>query len=304
VSAPRIVEFTSAGVVLRGYLYEHHPDPTLPRAAVVMTHGFSATATGMVADRYAEVLHGAGLNILLFDGPSLGMSDGKPRRVLNRWAQLRAYRDALGFMAGLPTVDAARLGVWGDSLSGGSALGVGAFDGRVKAVVVQVPACGSELPREDPGGELFATLRGIYLGDQLPGVRDRQGPMAVVSPAPGSIPSLLEPITAFRWFIDYGARHGTGWDNRATVETSDTPIAYHPGICAPHLHGASFWTIAIDDEMPGAETPISRRAFESAPEPKELLLVEGGHFGMLYHPSELFDVVSAAQADFLGRHLA
>ena len=52
------------------------------------------------------------------------------------------------------------------------------------------------------------------------------------------------------------------------------------------------------------ETPIARAAFESAPDPKELLLVEGGHFGLLYHPSPLFDRVSAAQADFLARHLA
>ena len=303
MTAPRVVEFESAGVVLRGHLYEHNDGPDR-RPAVVMTHGFSATATGMVADRYAEVLHGAGLNVLLFDGPSLGMSDGEPRRILNRWTQLRAFRDALGFVAGLPSVDASRLAVWGDSMSGGSAIGVAAFDDRVRALVVQVPACGQALPPDDSGGVAFATLRGIYLGDVLPGVRDREGPLPVVSPDPQSVPCLLEPITAFRWFIDYGGRHGTGWDNRATVEIPDTPVAYQAGLCAPHLAAASLWVIATDDEMPGAETPIARHAFESAPEPRELLLVEGGHFGLLYHPSALFDRIGAAQASFLLRHLA
>ncbi len=304
MSGPRIVEFESAGVVLRGYLYEHRGGPASGRAAVVMTHGFSATATGMVADRYAEVLHGAGVNVLLFDGPSLGMSDGEPRRVLNRWTQLRAYRDALDFVGSMPSVDASRLGVWGDSMSGASAVGVAAFDGRVRAVVVQVPACGSALPPEDPDGAAFEALRAHYQAPALPPVRDREGPKAVVSPDPVSMPSLLRPITAFRWFIDYGARHGTGWENLATLETADTTVDYHALLCAPHLRASSLWIIATDDEMHGAETPIARAAFESAPDPKELLLVEGGHFGLLYHPSPLFDRVGAAQADFLARHLA
>jgi hypothetical protein len=127
--------------------------------------------------------------------------------------------------------------------------------------------------------------------------------LPVVSPDPHTVPCLLEPITAFRWFIDYGARHGTGWDNRATVEIADTPVAYQAGLCAPHLRAASLWVIATNDEMPGAETPVARAAFDCASGEKELLRVDGGHFGLLYHPSALFDLVSSAQAAFLVRHL-
>jgi uncharacterized protein len=302
--ASRIVEFPSAGTVLRGYLYEHASGPmAAARPTVVMTHGFSATATGMVADRYAEVFHEAGLTVLLFDGPSLGMSEGEPRLVLNRWTQLRSYRDALDFATTLPSVDATRLAVWGDSMSGGSAIGVAAFDDRVRAMVVQVPACGSRLPPDDPDGAAFATLRDIYRRDALPGVRGQHGPMAVVSPDLLTVPALLEPITAFRWFLDYGARPGTGWQNRATLEVPDTPVAYQAGLCAPHLHAASLWVVARDDEMPGAETDVARHAFETAPEPRQLLLIEGGHFGLLYHPGPLFDRVSTAQAEFLAQHL-
>ena len=81
----------------------------------------------------------------------------------------------------------------------------------------------------------------------------------------------------------------------------------------------SDWEIYDEDEYlrgfgePGLDVSTSqleqlRRgwtvAFDSAPDPKELLLVEGGHFGLIYHPSPLFDQASAAQADFLARHLA
>lgn len=300
-SADRPVEFPSQGATIRGRLYEH--DAT-PRSTVVMTHGFTATITGMVADRYAEVLHAAGLNVLLFDHRGFGLSGGEPRRVLNRWVQARGYRDALDFITTLPTVDASRLAIWGDSMSGSVALGVAAFDERVRAVVVQVPACGSDPPPADPDGTGFRALHHTFLhGDVESHPQETRGPMAVVSPDQIGSPSLLEPITAFRWFIDYGARPGTGWQNSATYVVPDTPVPYHAGLCAPHMHGASLWVIATDDEMPGAEPGVARMAFDAAPQPKELLEIEGGHFGLLYHPSQLFDQVSAAQADFLLRHL-
>ncbi|HET8776233.1 MAG TPA: acetylxylan esterase [Candidatus Limnocylindria bacterium] len=301
---PRVVEFHSGGLLLRGYLYDQ-PSVSVPisRPAVVMTHGFSATATGMVADRYAQVIHAAGLTVLLFDGPCLGMSDGEPRGTLNRWTQLRAYRDALDFVAALPSVDASRLAVWGDSMSGATAIGVAAFDDRVRAVAVQVPACGRTLPPDDPDGAAFAMLRDIYHSDTLPAVRDRRGPMAVVSPDPSTMPSLLEPITAFRWFIDYGGHAGTGWQNQATLEVPDTPVVFHAGLCAPHLASASLWVVAEDDEMPGAASDVSLDAFGTAPEPKQLLLIEGGHFGLLYDHSSTFERASTAQAEFLARHV-
>lgn len=301
-SAHRLVEFPSQGATLRGRLYEHGAGT--PEPIVVMTHGFSATITGMVADRYAEVLHAAGLNVLLFDHRSFGLSGGEPRQVLNRWIQARGYRDALDFVSALPEVDASRVALWGDSLSGSMALGVAAFDERVRAVVVQVPACGSEPPPADPDGSSFRALRDTFLGADVEShPKETIGPMPVVSPDQIGSPSLLTPITAFRWFIDYGGRPGTNWQNWTIRVVADTPVPYHAGLCAPHLHGASLWVIAGDDEMPGAEPHVARMAFDAAPQPKELLEVEGGHFGLLYHPSPLFDQVSAAQADFLLRHL-
>jgi hypothetical protein len=36
---------------------------------------------------------------------------------------------------------------------------------------------------------------------------------------------------------------------------------------------------------------------------KELIEIDGGHFGLLYYPGELFDKASKAQCDFLKQHL-
>ncbi len=298
---PGRVEFPSGDALLRGLFYEH-PESTL-RPVIVMAHGFSATITGMVADRYAEVLHAAGVNVLLFDHRGFGLSGGEPRLVLNRWLQMRGYHDALDFVAGLPSVDSSRMAIWGDSMSASVAIAVAAFDERVAALVAQVPACGREAP-PPPSDSAFAALLDLHRnGAPAAGDAERIGPMAVVSHDQVMAPSLLTPVTAFRWFIDYGARPGTGWQNEATLELPATPVPFHAGLCAPYIRGASFWVIADDDEMPGADPPVARTVFDRAPQPKELLRIDGGHFGLLYHPSELFDRVSAAQAEFVVRRL-
>ena len=294
-------EFSSQGAILRGRLYLHAGPPG---PIVLMTHGYSATISGMVADRYAEVIHAAGLNVLLFDHRGFGVSDG-PRHLINRWIQSREYSDAIDFVISRPEVDATRIAIWGDSLSGSAAIGAAAFDERVRALVVQVPACGSESPPPDPDGSLFGALRDAFFRADVESKPEQTiGPMAVVSADQDRAPSLLSPITAFRWFTDYGGRPGTDWANEATHVVADTPVPYHAALCAPHLRGASMWVIARDDEMPGAEPAVAHLAFDAAPQPKNLLEIEGGHFGLLYHPSPLFDRVSAVEAIFLAEHLA
>lgn len=302
VTAHRPVEFPSQGATLRGQFYVPGGRPS--GSTVIMAHGFSATMTGMVADRYAEAFQAAGLSVLLFDHRGFGRSGGEPRQTVDRYVQAHGYRDALDFAVAQPEVDPARIAIWGDSNSASTAIGVAAFDPRVAALVVQVPACGSEPAPDDPDGARFAALRRRFEEAEIesePG--ETIGPMPVVSADQLRSPSLLTPITAFRWFIDYGGRAGTGWANVASVVMPATSVPYHAGLCAPHLHGPSLWVIAPDDEMPGAEPPVARQVFDTAPPPKELLEIEGGHFGLLYHPSPLFDQVSAAEAEFLVRYL-
>ena len=61
--------------------------------------------------------------------------------------------------------------------------------------------------------------------------------------------------------------------------------------------------IAIEDEMPGANSEVARMVFGRAPEPKEKIDIGGGHFGLLYYPSELFEQASHAQQELLIRYL-
>ena len=302
VPAVETVEFASQGTVLRGRLY-HGPGPR-PSACVVMTHGTSATI-GMVTDRYAEVFHDAGLAVLLYDHHGFGASGGEPRQEINPWIQARGYRDALTHLCAHPGIDPSRIALWGDSYSAGHALIVGAVDPRPAAVVVQVPALGAAPPPPDPGGELFAALAATLEDGDVRGTPETTtGPLPVVSPDQLGAPSLLTPVSAFRWFIEYGGRHGTGWQNRATRAIPPTPAPYHAGLATPHLRKPLLAMIAPEDEMPHADPAVTRAAVDAVPAGAEVVEIEGGHFGLLWHPGALFDRAVAIQRDFLLRVLA
>lgn len=299
----RMISFPSQDTTLRGKLHLPEGSPP-PFPIVIMAHGFSATINGMVADRYADVFCKAGFAVLLYDHYSFGISGGEPRQQINSWVQAQGYSDAIDFVTGLREIDSKRIAIWGDSISGGEVIIVGAVDERVNVVIAQVPACGAASPPEDRTGALLREVRESMHLDHLRAVPNMTlGPMPVVSPDQIGTPSLLTPLTAFRWFIDYGGKYGTNWENSATLMRSETPAPFHPGLCAPHLRAPLLILVARDDEMPGAESKIARMVFTSAPEPKELVELDGGHFGLLYFPSAVFNQASRAQRDFFLEHL-
>lgn len=295
------VEFASHGAVLRGRLYR--PATTEPAPVVIMAHGTSATIT-MTTHHYAEVFQRDGLAVLLYDHRNFGASGGEPRQQINPWVQARGYMDAMSSIDTIPGRSSDAIALWGDSYSAAQVIVVGALDARPAAVVAQVPAMGPDHAPPDGDGSLFAALgRTLRMGDIEAMPHDVAGPLPVVSADQINTPSLLTPIQAFRWFLDYGGRHGTGWENRATRVTPATPCPFHAGLATSHLRTPLMMMIAPEDEMPGANPAVSRAAYSAAPGLKELVEIGGGHFGLLHHPSSLFDHATAVQSDFLRRIL-
>ena len=296
------VEFESQGAMLRGRLYR--PPGTEPVPIVVMAHGTSATIT-MTADRYAEAFMARGLAVLLYDHRNFGDSGGEPRQEINPWVQVRGYCDAMTYVESLPSIDWDAVAIWGDSYSAAEVIVVGAVDDRPAAVVAQIPAIGAHLPPADPEGALFRAQRDTLRAGSVVGrPQDITGPLPVVSADQLHTPSLLTPIQAFRWFVEYGGRHGSGWENRVTRVLPSTPAPFHAGIAAPHLRSPLLMMIAPEDEMVGASPEVSRAVYDSVPAPKELAEIDGGHFGLLHYPSVLFDQASTIQSDFLLRTLS
>lgn len=299
----KIVEFPSQGSTIRGRLYLPE-DKAEPYSIIIMTHGFSATINGMVADKYAEEFCKSGFAVLLYDHLNFGISDGLPRQELNRWLQARGYIDALNYVSALSAIDKNKIGLWGDSMSGGEVLVQGAADSRVKAIIAQVPACGEDAPPLDEDGTLYNSMIDYLKHGNITGTPENTiGLLPVVSSDQAGTPSLLKPLTAYRWFIEYGGRYNTGWKNTATFVNPNAEILFHPGLCAKYIKAPVLMIIANEDEMEGANSGISRLVYDRITSEKEKIELDGGHFGLLYYPGELFDKASKAQCNFLKKHL-
>jgi hypothetical protein len=283
----KTVEFLSENAILRGRLYTCSTIEKSP--IIIMAHGYSATIEGMAADRYAEAFCKAGFAVLLYDHRNFGISDGEPRQQVNKWIQARGYRDAINFVTTLSEIDHSKIGLWGDSMSGSEVIVVAAIDHRVKVIVAQVPACGSELPPPDPDGGLFKSITDTFLHGDVAGTPETTlGPMPVVSFDQETIPSMLKPLTAYRWFIEYGGRYNTKWKNNVTHVEPNVPVKFNSVLCIPHIKAALLMVIAYDDEMEGANSDVSRQAYRIAPYPKKLVEVDGGHFGIIHYPRSTF----------------
>lgn len=295
----RTIEFPSDGATLRGRLYlpDHVAAPV-----VVMAHGFSATIP-MVMDRYAECFHARGLAVLAFDHRGHGSSDGDPRGEINPWVQARGYLDALGAARAHAELASRPIALWSDSMSARVALGVAALDDRVRALVCQVPALGGAAVPDDDGDDRFGAMERFLAKGSLRGPTDGWTSMPVVSTDQAASPSALKPLTAFRWFIEYGGRYGSGWTNRVVLTTPGGAPPFDPFACAPRIRVPTQFVMSPDDEMPGAVSEVTRAVFDRLPGAKELVEIDGGHFGLLEYPSPAFERASEGQADFLARAL-
>jgi pimeloyl-ACP methyl ester carboxylesterase len=298
-SGSQPVEFTSDGATIRGRLYL---PARRPAPIVVMGHGFSATIP-MVMNRYAETFRDHGLAVLAFDHRGHGTSDGEPRGEINYWVQARGYIDAIGAAHAVAEIDQSRLALWSDSMSTRVALGVTALDERVSALVCQVPALGGAMGVDDPDGTRLTAMERFLTKGEVRRPSDAWVSSAVVSADQVASPSALKPLTAFRWFIEYGGRYGSGWTNRVVFTTASDAPDFDTFACAPRVRVPTMFAMSPDDEMEGAASDVTRAVFDRIPGPKELMEVDGGHFGLLEYPSDAFARASQEQAAFLARTL-
>lgn len=299
----RHIEFISQDAILRGRLYVPE-NKTKKSPVIIMAHGFTTTISGMTADKYAEKYREAGFAVLLYDHRNLGASDGEPRLDVNFWVQSRGYIDAIDFASEQSEIDNAKIAVWGASMSAQEAFLVGAIDDRVKAIVTLIPGFESDFPAEDKNGNLYAFAKNVVLSERI---MDRSFTlierMPIVSSDQIGTPSVLTEITAYRWFIEYGGRFGTNWNNVVSISDIERPDHYHTGQCAPHLKAPILMIVATNDEMDGANPEVTHEIYKMIKQPKEWVDIDGGHFGLLHYPSTLFDKSSKAQITFLKKYL-
>ena len=295
----RDIEFDAEGVTLRGWHYPAGDAGTGGAPAVVMAHGFSAVKE-MYLDQFAEVFSAAGMNVVVFDHRNFGASDGEPRQEIDPWDQVRDYRDAITYASTLPEVDADRIGIWGSSYSGGHVLVVAAIDRRVKAVVCQVPLIsGHDNLRALVRADFIAGFRQLFDADRLARFRGEPPAMVPVVDADPLAPSALPTPDSWEWFTETGKSRAPAWRNEVTLRSVELFTEYEPGTYLPWISPTPLlMLVARGDHLVPAELAIA--AFDTAHEPKKLVILPGGHFEAY---TVGFDAASGHARDWLTEQL-
>jgi len=294
----RDVEFNAEGVTLRGWHYV--PSKGKKRfPTIVMAHGFSATKE-MYLDRFAEAFVDAGFGALVFDNRNFGASDGEPRQEIDPWEQVGDYRHAITYAQTLKDVDADRIGIWGSSYSGGHVIVVGAIDRRVKCVVGQVPlVSGHRNARRIVRADFVDAVGAMFDEDRASRYAGKPPAMIPVVDADPMAASALPTPDSWTWFSETGNTRAPSWKNEVTLRSVEMFWEYEPGAYLPYVSPTPFCMIvARGDWLTICDLAIE--AYESAREPKKLVILPGGHFDAYVAG---FDSASGAATDWFVQHL-
>jgi pimeloyl-ACP methyl ester carboxylesterase len=295
------IELQSSGVTCRGIHLAGSGEQFARdgrRPCVVLAHGFAGTVdSGLVP--FAERFAAAGLDALAFDYRHFGASDGEPRQLLSVGRQLEDYAAAIAHARSLEGVDPERIVLWGYSFAGGHVVAAAVADGRIAAVISQLPfmdglATTLMLARQ-AGPAQLARLTLAGLRDQLATVRGRPPVTVPVVGAPGTLAMMSTPDA------EPGMRAiaGPTWRNEVPARIALTLGTYRPGAQAERLPCPILVQIADRDAI----VPIkaAQDAAFRATGRAEVRTYPIGHFEVC--AGEPFEQAVADQLHFLGRHL-
>jgi fermentation-respiration switch protein FrsA (DUF1100 family) len=296
----RDIEFQAEGTTLRGWLYE--PDGGAgERAPVIVVAPEFAAVKEMGLARFADMFAAAGLAVLVFDHRNFGASDGSPRQEFDPWAQIRDYRHAVTWLRTLPDIDPGRIGLWGSGAGAWHAIVAGAIDRRVGAIVAQAPLeCGWRSLLRLVRSDLLAEMREQFEVDRRARYHGAAPAMIpVVTEDRSAEPCALPARDTWAWFTEAGAQ-APAWRNQVTLRSVEMLTEYEPG---PYLARVSptalCMVVAADDDLTPVD--VAAASFETASEPKRLLVLPGGHFAAY---GDAFGEAAKAACDWFVEHLS
>ena len=229
-----------------------------PHPVVVQGPGWLGLADTRSYLPYHQAFTAAGFAVLVFDYRGFGDSEGDAT-VLDPATQVEDWLSAVAYCTNHPELDGGRLGVFGSGATGGgNAIEVAARDGRVRAVVAQVPiADGEDWLRRQRSVEEWRSFR------------------AQVQQHPTRLVRARGELT-----ITGGDRAGWKRDVEGRVPelvalaSADALIRYRPIDAVGRIAPRATMIVAVeDDEVTPTDHALA--LFEAAGEPKRLVLQRG-----------------------------
>ena len=267
---------------------------------VVMAGGTGVTKEP-ATDRFAAQFQAAGFSVLAFDFRRLGESGGEPRQVVRVGDQADDYSAAIAFARTLAEVDAARVAIWGFSLSGGHVLRVAARHPDLAAAIAQAPLADAlaiapnALRAMTPTAALRLQLLGLLdaVGRRL-GRRPRLIPLA--GPR-GAVASLTTPDAGQgAAVLDPDGRYAD-WEQTIAAGSALAVGFYRPARHAAEI-ACPLLVVAFDEDRSVLTEP-SAKAATKAPMGK-LVRMPGDHYASF---KERHQDVADLEVAFLRTHL-
>ena len=248
---------------------------------------------------YAAAIVEQGLAALTFDFRNLGRSDGQPRQEIDPQRQIQDFRAAISYLRRRPEVDRERIGIWGSSYSGGHALTVAAIDKRVKCVVSQVPTTSGFLAAQRRVRyDKAQVLQAAFEADRE--ARDAGQPPAMLRMVDADPEApVAYPGPDSHAYMTGEAQRCPAWVNEVTLRSLELARAYEPAAYIRRIAPTPLLMIvATGDGLTPAD--LQQEAFNTAHQPKQLLLLPGGHYSVY---TEHFERTRRAAADWFAQHL-
>jgi uncharacterized protein len=291
------VHFTSAGEQCAAWHLSGASEA--PRPCVVMAHGFGGTRdSGLLP--FAEAFAAAGYDALVFDYRTFGASTGEPRQLIDWKRHREDYHAAIAFARTLDGVDPDRIVLWGSSYSGGHVVAVAADDGRVAAVISQVPATdglAALIEIAKYAGPLpLLRLTALGVRDAVRGLRGGEPVRAPIVGPPGTVAAMTSEDAEPGFLAIAGPTFRNEFCARAALDAArNRPITRAAELPCPIL-------FVIADRDTVAPPAAVEKAAWAATGRAEVRRYPIGHFDV--YVGEARERAIADQLHFLGRHVA
>jgi uncharacterized protein len=265
--------------------------------AITMAHGYAGTKYHGI-EGMARSFADAGFVVLLHDHRGFGDSGGEPRHDVNPWQQIADWRRAISYLQDCADVDPDRIGLWGTSYAGGHAIVLGATDGRLKAVVAQVPTIdgyASGLRRVAP--DAVAELEARFAADERAQLRGEPPATQMVVSNDPARPSSYKSGDAVSFYLR-PLPEGV-WENKVTVRSMRWARMYEPGSFIERVSPTPLLMVVSDHDRI-TNTDLALKAYGRALEPKRLVMLKGGHFDPYLGQ---FEAASRAATEWFKAHV-
>lgn len=300
------VTFDNNGVRMAGNLYlPANYDRSKKYPAIVVAHpwgGVKEQTSGL----YAQQLAKKGFITLAYDASHYGESGGQPRYLEDPAQRVQNIRSAVGYLAGLPQVDANRIGAVGVCAGGGYTLHESQSDLRVKAVAGVVAYDIGDATRTGiEGSAVSAADREKLLRDVAVQLnKEASGAPVLVMPLlpsrdqlTSSTPNFVREATDY--YLTPRGEHPNAL-SRFVVTSPGLHIAYYP---LEHMELVSPRPVLLIAGERAETRKFSESAYAKAQQPKELLVVPGASHFDLYDKPEYVGTAVNKLADFFRKHL-